>query len=220
MTRAAQRPCGGAASATVRCSLRAARARTACCRPPRSSIRRPALCSLTAAPLQSVARTGASATTLIDGRVLIAGGSNGSQDLASAEIYNPSSQSFQPTDTNLDGAAQRPHGGAAAAQQQRADCGRHVERCAAGDGGSVPARAVPRSVLVRHGTVCADRRDGGAALGCSGRPARRGLRVRRRRRRTRCRGLPLRDDQDRQGRLRAGRDGRHHRAQAGSRTRK
>ncbi|MET0213102.1 MAG: kelch repeat-containing protein, partial [Vicinamibacterales bacterium] len=59
--------------------------------------------SLTGSAL-NIARTGASATALIDGRVLIAGGNNGNPDgdLASAEIYNPSTDSFQATDTNLD----------------------------------------------------------------------------------------------------------------------
>jgi Galactose oxidase, central domain len=47
-------------------------------------------------------RTGASATTLIDGRVLIAGGSsNGTTDLASAEIFNPWSQIFEAATTTL-----------------------------------------------------------------------------------------------------------------------
>ena len=46
-------------------------------------------------------RTGASATTLIDGRVLIAGGNNGSADLRSAEIFEPSSQIFEATTTPL-----------------------------------------------------------------------------------------------------------------------
>jgi hypothetical protein len=48
-------------------------------------------------------RTGASATTLIDGRVLVAGGNNGpgTPDLASAEIFEPSSQIFEATTTSL-----------------------------------------------------------------------------------------------------------------------
>ena len=49
-----------------------------------------------------VARTGASATTLIDGRVLIAGGNDGTQDLASAEIYDRFDPAgFSPVDTQL-----------------------------------------------------------------------------------------------------------------------
>jgi len=48
-------------------------------------------------------RTGASATTLIDGRVLVAGGNSGpgTPDLASAEIFEPSSQIFEATTTAL-----------------------------------------------------------------------------------------------------------------------
>ena len=48
-------------------------------------------------------RTGASATTLIDGRVLVAGGNSGpgTPDLASAEIFEPSSQIFEATTTSL-----------------------------------------------------------------------------------------------------------------------
>ena len=47
------------------------------------------------------ARTGASATTLIDGRVLVVGGSNGSGDLATAEIFEPVGQTFTLVDTTL-----------------------------------------------------------------------------------------------------------------------
>src|SRR4029450_173016 len=48
-------------------------------------------------------RTGASATTLIDGRVLVAGGNKGigTADLASAEIFEPSSQIFEATTSPL-----------------------------------------------------------------------------------------------------------------------
>src|SRR4030095_3255533 len=48
-------------------------------------------------------RTGASATTLIDGRVLVAGGNTGpnTPDLASSEIFEPSSQIFEATTTPL-----------------------------------------------------------------------------------------------------------------------
>ena len=47
------------------------------------------------------ARVGASATTLIDGRVLIAGGTNGTSDLRSAELYIPWSQTFEPASNQL-----------------------------------------------------------------------------------------------------------------------
>jgi hypothetical protein len=39
-------------------------------------------------------RVDASATTLLDGRVLVVGGNDGTQDLASAELFEPSSESF------------------------------------------------------------------------------------------------------------------------------
>ena len=45
----------------------------------------------------SVARAGASATLLIDNRVLVAGGHDGTQDLATAEIYYPFAGTWEPT---------------------------------------------------------------------------------------------------------------------------
>src|ERR1051326_704216 len=42
----------------------------------------------------SVARAGASATTLFDGRIAVIGGNDGSNDLASAEIYDPASAAW------------------------------------------------------------------------------------------------------------------------------
>ena len=48
-----------------------------------------------------VARASASATSLIDGRVVIVGGTDGSNDLASAEIYDPWLQSFSTVSTQL-----------------------------------------------------------------------------------------------------------------------
>ena len=47
------------------------------------------------------ARASASATTLIDGRVLVAGGNNGTADLRSAELYFPWTQAFEPTSNEL-----------------------------------------------------------------------------------------------------------------------
>jgi hypothetical protein len=44
----------------------------------------------------STPRTGAVAATLPDGRVLVAGGSSGSGPLASAELFNPATNSFSP----------------------------------------------------------------------------------------------------------------------------
>ena len=41
-------------------------------------------------------RAGASATLLIDNRVLVAGGNDGAQDLASAELYYPATRSSSP----------------------------------------------------------------------------------------------------------------------------
>jgi len=47
------------------------------------------------------ARVNASATTMLDGRVLVVGGSNGAADLASAEIYDRYSQTFMVAGTQL-----------------------------------------------------------------------------------------------------------------------
>jgi hypothetical protein len=55
--------------------------------------------SVLAGPAMSVARARHSATTLLDGRVLISGGNNGSNDLASAEIYNPTTGAIAATDS-------------------------------------------------------------------------------------------------------------------------
>src|SRR6185503_3838659 len=49
----------------------------------------------------NVARAAASATSLIDGRVAIIGGTDGTNDLRSAEIYDPALQSFTTTSTQL-----------------------------------------------------------------------------------------------------------------------
>src|SRR5207245_4528769 len=46
-------------------------------------------------------RAGASATTLLNGKVLVAGGSDGSSDLASAEIYDSALDSFAATTAGL-----------------------------------------------------------------------------------------------------------------------
>ncbi|HEV8701075.1 MAG TPA: hypothetical protein VGV60_07370, partial [Candidatus Polarisedimenticolia bacterium] len=48
-------------------------------------------------PALSTARAATSATTLLDGRVLVAGGSDGTSDLASAEVYDPAADSFAAT---------------------------------------------------------------------------------------------------------------------------
>ena len=83
---------------------RAHRGRCNCRRrhPPESEsfsiLRRPAISS---APGQlHTARMHASATTMLDGRVLVAGGSNGTAELASAEIYDRYSQSFSMFDAD------------------------------------------------------------------------------------------------------------------------
>src|SRR5207247_4614037 len=54
-------------------------------------------------------RTGLSATTLLNGNVLIAGGNDGSSDLASAEIYDSAAGTFSPTAINGLTTARRDH---------------------------------------------------------------------------------------------------------------
>jgi hypothetical protein len=51
-----------------------------------------------------IARVDAAATSLIDGRVLVTGGNNGTADLASAEVYDPYSQAFAIAATQLSAA--------------------------------------------------------------------------------------------------------------------
>ena len=57
--------------------------------------------------LLHTARVHASATTMLDGRVLVAGGSNGTTELASAEIYDRYSQSFSIAATQMSVGRQR-----------------------------------------------------------------------------------------------------------------
>src|SRR5262245_7442228 len=45
----------------------------------------------------STARVKATATTLLDGHVLVAGGNDGANDLATAEFFEPTANSFLPT---------------------------------------------------------------------------------------------------------------------------
>jgi hypothetical protein len=53
--------------------------------------------SVSAGPQLGAARTGASATTLLDGTVLVAGGNDGTTDLASAEVFSPETGTFSST---------------------------------------------------------------------------------------------------------------------------
>ncbi|HEV2492766.1 MAG TPA: kelch repeat-containing protein [Terriglobia bacterium] len=63
-----------------------------------SDIYDPSTGLISTGPVLSIARQGLSATTQLDGKVLVVGGNNGaqngSQDLASAEVYDPSAGTF------------------------------------------------------------------------------------------------------------------------------
>ena len=63
----------------------------------------------------AVARAGLSATTLLDGHVLVAGGNDGHNDVAMAEIYDPSLAS---SGNRVDEHAAQPTRGDAAAREQ------------------------------------------------------------------------------------------------------
>ena len=57
--------------------------------------------NLSAGPVMSTPRSGQSATVMLDGRVLIAGGNNGSTDLTSAEIFDPTTNTIAPVASPL-----------------------------------------------------------------------------------------------------------------------
>ena len=111
--------------------------------------------SILAVGSMSTPRVGASATLLIDNRVLVVGGNTGTgtQDLASAELFYPATQEFFPVDTQLSVARSGhtavllPHNGAVLVAG-----GTAVGR--AGHGRRpVPADDVPGPVHVEHGNL-------------------------------------------------------------------
>jgi translation elongation factor EF-Tu-like GTPase len=59
----------------------------------------PATSTLLAGSSMGTARAGASATTMIDGRVLVAGGKSATAELATAEIYDAFAGTFEPVPT-------------------------------------------------------------------------------------------------------------------------
>jgi hypothetical protein len=63
--------------------------------------------SVFAGPSMSTARAGHSATTLLNGKVLVAGGAGNSSELASAEIFDPTSNAFTPADNLMAAPRQR-----------------------------------------------------------------------------------------------------------------
>jgi hypothetical protein len=63
----------------------------------RIAMARPAAAFMATTGIMTVARTAHTATRLVDGRVLIAGGTDGSSLLASAELYDPTNQAFRRT---------------------------------------------------------------------------------------------------------------------------
>lgn len=121
----------------------------------------PATGGVTAAiDLMNEPRAGATATTLIDGRVLVVGGSNGLQELATAELYYPGG-GFLPVETTL-GVARAGHTALLLATQRirvgvrRCDDGRRCDQ-SSHDDRCVPARTVPGSLQLEHGDVRSDR---------------------------------------------------------------
>src|SRR6266545_4857951 len=64
-------------------------------------LQRMVACSLPAGPTLSTPRASASATTTLDGKVVIIGGSNGAVDLSSIETYDPTNSAFAVSTSNL-----------------------------------------------------------------------------------------------------------------------
>ena len=56
--------------------------------------------SLSNGPSLATARSGHSATTLLDGNIFVFGGNDGAQDLASAEIYDPAADTWTSTSSS------------------------------------------------------------------------------------------------------------------------
>ncbi len=92
-----------------------------------------------AGPVLSTPRAGLSATTLMDGKVLIAGGNNGTADLATAEIFNSETGVVSPIGSSLAYSSAGSFGFPAPKQQPCPDCRRNLRRNSAGHGRTVPA---------------------------------------------------------------------------------
>jgi hypothetical protein len=172
----------------------------------------PATGAVTATAGLQQARVGASATTLIDGRVLIVGGNNGSVDLGTAEIFDPFFQTFTVVSTQLS----VPRSGHTAVLLPH----NNSVLIAGGTAAGVAVTATDLFLPAQFPDPYSYGTGQFAATGSLGTARRRRrrrtggrqrLRVRRGRRAGRCGGIPVRDHQDRQGRLRTGRAGGHHR---------